>query len=81
MFLLETTIRQEGWHEYKYYFDMGYDNSILFPNIHSSHDRSFSQSQNKAGTAYFSLNSSFSTPQFLPPNPAISRAHFPSRIS
>jgi hypothetical protein len=39
MSLLEIKIRQEGWHEYNYYFDMGDDNSILFPNIHGPHNK------------------------------------------
>ena len=28
MFLLETKIKQGGWHEYNYYFGVGCDNSI-----------------------------------------------------
>jgi len=39
MSLLDLKLRQEGWHEYNNYIDMGYDNSILFPNIHGSHGR------------------------------------------
>ena len=47
MSLLETKIKQGGWHEYKYYFDMGFDNSILLPNIHGPRSRNFSQSHNR----------------------------------
>jgi len=52
MSLLKIKIRQGGWHEYNYYFGMGYDNSILFPNIHGSHDRNFPQSHNRMGTLH-----------------------------
>ncbi len=52
MSLLEIKIRQEGWHEYNYYFDMGDDNSILFPNIHGPHDKNLSQSHNRMGSLH-----------------------------
>ena len=52
MSLLEIKIRQGGWHEYNYYFDMGRDNSTLFSDIHGSYDRNFPQPRHRMDTLH-----------------------------